>query len=86
LNENGRCNCFFSEDHLIQNKQSKTPFSANARSVCFLNNDLGVLAYFSLFVRIKGFEMLFDLMQLRIDLKKSTIENGLLTLTLLLEI
>jgi hypothetical protein len=34
----------------------------------------------------KGFEMLIDLMQLCIDLGKSKIEDGLLTLTLLLEI
>jgi hypothetical protein len=77
---------FFPEENVHLNKESKTQLSANTRSVYVLKNDKGELAYFSIFERIIFFELLFDLMQLRIDLKKSTIENGLLTLTLLLEI
>ncbi len=77
---------FFPEENVHLNKQSKTPFSANTRSVYVLKNDKGELAYFSIFERKKFFEMLLDLMQLRIDLKKSTIENDTLTLVLNLEI
>ncbi len=77
---------FFPEENVHLNKQSKKQFSASTRSVYVLKNDKGELAYFSIFERIIFFELLFDLMQLRIDFKKSTIENGLLTLTLLLEI
>ncbi len=76
----------FPEENSMLKKHSKKQFAANTRSVYVLKNDKGELAYFSLFERKKGFEMLFDLMQLRIDLKKSTIENGNLTLILSLEI
>ena len=76
---------FFPEENTMLNKHSKTPFSANTRSVYVLKNDKGELAYFSIFERIILFELLFDLMQLRIDFKKSTIENETLTLIMNLE-
>jgi hypothetical protein len=76
---------FFPEENVHLNKHSKTPFSANTRSVYVLKNDKGELAYFSIFERIILFELLFDLMQLRIDFKKSTIENETLTLIMNLE-
>ena len=76
---------FFPEENVHLNKQSKKQFSANTRSVYVLKNDKGELAYFSIFERIIFFELLFDLMQLRIDFKKSTIENETLTLIMNLE-
>ena len=76
---------FFPEENSMLNKHSKTKLSANTRSVYVLKNDKGELAYFSVFERIKFFELLFDLMQLRIDLEKSTIENETLTLLMNLE-
>ena len=76
---------FFPEENGMLHKQSKKQFSANTRSVYVLKNDKGELAYFSIFERIIFFELLFDLMQLRIDFKKSTIENETLTLIMNLE-
>jgi hypothetical protein len=76
---------FFPEENVDLNKHAKKQFAANPRSIYVLKNELGVIVYFSIFERKKLFEMLFDLMQLRIDLKKSTIENETLTLFMNLE-
>jgi hypothetical protein len=76
---------FFPEENVMLNKHAKKQFAANTRSIYVLKNNLDVIAYFSIFERKKLFEMLFDLMQLRIDLKKSKIENETLSLFLNLE-
>lgn len=76
---------FFPAENVNLKKQSTTQFSANTRSVYVLKNDKGELAYFSLFERKKFLEILFDLMQLRIDFNKSSIENETLTLVMNLE-
>jgi hypothetical protein len=76
---------FFPEENVNLNKQSKTQFAANTKSVYVVKNKEGELTYFSLFESKQLFEMLFDMMQLRIDLKKSKIENETLTLFMNLE-
>jgi hypothetical protein len=76
---------FFPNENLTLNKHLKKPFSANTSSIYVLKNDKGELAYFSIFNSKKLFEILFDLMQLRIDFKKSKIEDETLTLVMHLE-
>lgn len=76
---------FFPEENGMLSKQSKTQLSANTRSVYVFKNDNGELTYFSIFESKKLFEMLFDLMQLRIELEKSKIEDETLTLVMNLE-
>lgn len=50
-----------------------------------VKNKEGELTYFSLFESKQLFEILFNMMQLRIDLGKSKIENETLTLFMNLE-
>ena len=76
---------FFPAENVNLYKHAKKQFAADTRSIYVLKNDLDVIAYFSIFERKKLFEMLFDLMQLRIDLKKSRIENETLILVLKIE-
>jgi hypothetical protein len=76
---------FFPEENVMLNKHSKKPFSSNTKSVYVVKNKEGELAYFSLFESKQLFEMLFDLMHLRIDLGKSKIEDETLTLFMNLE-
>ena len=77
---------FFPEENGMLDKHSKKQFAANTRSVYVIKNDKDELTYFSLFESKKLFEMLLDDMQLTIDFKKSKIENGNLTLILMLHI
>jgi len=76
---------FFPKENLIQHKHSKKHFAANTNSIYVLKNEPGELLYYSIFNSKKFFEMLFDLMQLRIDFKKSKIEDETLTLVMHLE-
>lgn len=50
-----------------------------------MKNQLGELAYFSIYDCEKFFKMLIEKIQLRIDFKQSKIEHEILTLVLKLE-
>jgi hypothetical protein len=76
---------FFPEENVMLNNHSKTQFAANTRSVYVVKSTNGELTYFSIFESKQFFEMLFNMMQLRLELEKSKIEDETLILFMNLE-
>lgn len=76
------CQLCFPEEQLISHQQIKTKQTANNNRVYVIKEANAELAYFSIYESKKLVEMLINTMQLRIDFKKSTLVEGVLTLVL----